>query len=47
MCIRDRKKHDVEAMFVRYVEEGHGVRRKPGNQLDVMRRMIAWFDGHL
>jgi len=41
------KKHDVEAVFVRYVEEGHGVRRKPGNQLDVMRRMIAWFDGHL
>ena len=40
-------KHGVEAVFVRYVEEGHGVRRKPGNQLDVMRRLIAWFDGHL
>jgi dipeptidyl aminopeptidase/acylaminoacyl peptidase len=32
---------------VRYVEEGHGVRRKPANQLDVMRRLITWFDGHI
>jgi len=41
------KKHGVDTVMVRYVEEGHGVRRKPVNQLDVMRRVIAWFDKYL
>jgi dipeptidyl aminopeptidase/acylaminoacyl peptidase len=41
------KKHGVEAVMVRYADDGHGIRRKPANQLDSMRRVIAWFDGHL
>jgi dipeptidyl aminopeptidase/acylaminoacyl peptidase len=41
------KKHGVESVMVRYVDDGHGIRMKPVNQLDSMRRIIAWFDGHL
>ena len=41
------KKHGVETVMVRYVDDGHGVRRKPVNQLDSLRRIVAWFDGHL
>lgn len=41
------KKHNVEAMFVRYVDEGHGIREKPVNQLDFIKRVIAWFNRHL
>jgi dipeptidyl aminopeptidase/acylaminoacyl peptidase len=41
------KKHGVEAVMVRYADDGHGIRRKPANQLDSMRRVIAWFNGHL
>jgi len=41
------KKHGVEAVMVRYADDGHGIRRKPANQLDSMRRVIAWFDEHL
>jgi dipeptidyl aminopeptidase/acylaminoacyl peptidase len=41
------KKHGVETVMVRYTDDGHGIRMKPVNQLDSMRRIIAWFDGHL
>jgi dipeptidyl aminopeptidase/acylaminoacyl peptidase len=41
------KKHSVETVMVRYADDGHGIRMKPVNQLDSMRRIIAWFDGHL
>ncbi len=41
------KKHDVETVMVRYRDDGHGIRSKPVNQLDAMRRIIAWFDKHL
>jgi dipeptidyl aminopeptidase/acylaminoacyl peptidase len=41
------KKHGVEAVMVRYSDDGHGIRRKPVNQLDATRRIIAWFDRHL
>jgi len=41
------KTYGVEAVLVRYVEEGHGVRRKPSNAADVSRRMLAWFDKYL
>ncbi len=41
------KKHGVESVMVRYGDDGHGIRRKPVNQLDSMRRVITWFDRHL
>ncbi len=41
------KKHGIETTMVRYVEDGHGIRMKPVNQLDYMRRVIAWFDKYL
>jgi dipeptidyl aminopeptidase/acylaminoacyl peptidase len=41
------KKHSVETVMVRYADDGHGIQMKPVNQLDSMRRIIAWFDGHL
>ncbi|MBN1682628.1 S9 family peptidase [Candidatus Bathyarchaeota archaeon] len=41
------KKNGVEATLVRYVEEGHGVRSKPQNSLDVSRRTFSWFKTHL
>ncbi|MBM3291057.1 S9 family peptidase [Candidatus Bathyarchaeota archaeon] len=41
------KKNGVEATLVRYVEEGHGVRSKPQNNMDVMRRVFSWFKTHL
>ena len=41
------KTYGIDAVLVRYVEEGHGVRRKPSNAADVSRRMLAWFDKYL
>jgi dipeptidyl aminopeptidase/acylaminoacyl peptidase len=41
------KKNGVEAVLVRYVEEGHGIRSKPQNYVDVMRRVLIWFKTHL
>ena len=41
------KKHGVEAVMVRYVDDGHGIRRKPANQMDALRRAMAWFDAHI
>ena len=41
------KTYGVDSVLVRYVEEGHGVRRKPSNAADVSRRTLAWFDKYL
>ena len=41
------KTYGVDAVLVRYVDEGHGVRRKPSNAQDVQRRMLYWFDKYL
>ena len=41
------KKYGVETVMVRYTDDGHGIRRKPVNHLDALRRAIAWFDKHL
>ena len=41
------KKMGVEARMVRYVDDGHGVGKKPVNKLDSLRRTIAWFKAHL
>jgi len=36
----------VENQFVVYANEGHRI-GKPDNRRDIVRRAIAWFDGHL
>jgi len=41
------KRHGVETVMVRYVDDGHGIRMKPMNHLDYSRRVIAWLDEHL
>lgn len=41
------KKLGVETQMVRYVDDGHGIRKKPVNQLDSLRRAIAWFKKYL
>jgi dipeptidyl aminopeptidase/acylaminoacyl peptidase len=41
------KKHGVETVMVRYADDGHGIRMKPVNTLDSMRRVVAWFDKYL
>jgi len=41
------KKYGVDTVMVRYVDDGHGIRNKPVNRLDVMRRVVAWFDKYL
>ena len=43
---RGLKRYKVEAEFVVYPREGHGFREEK-HQLDVLNRIIAWFDGHL
>lgn len=43
---RGLKRYGVEAEFVVYPREGHGFREEK-HQLDVLNRIIAWFDGHL
>lgn len=40
-------KYGVETEMVRYTDEGHGIRRKPANHIDVLRRVLEWFDRHL
>jgi dipeptidyl aminopeptidase/acylaminoacyl peptidase len=37
------KKMKQTARMVRYVDDGHGIRKKPGNYIDSIRRTIAWF----
>ena len=37
------KKMGVESRMVRYIDDGHGIRKKPANYLDSLRRTIAWF----
>lgn len=37
------KKMKQTARMVRYVDDGHGIRKKPGNHLDSLRRTVAWF----
>jgi len=41
------KKYGVDTVMVRYVDDGHGIRTKPVNRLDALRRVIAWFDKYL
>ncbi|NIQ05831.1 MAG: S9 family peptidase [Candidatus Korarchaeota archaeon] len=41
------KKIDVETKLVRYLNGSHGLRKKPVNRLDSIRRLFAWFDKHL
>jgi len=41
------KKYGVETTMVRYADDGHGIRMKPVNRLDALRRVIAWFDKYL
>ena len=36
----------VKNEFVVYANEGHRI-SKPENRRDIVRRAIAWFDGHL
>ena len=43
---RGLKRYAVESDFVVYPREGHGFREEK-HQLDVLNRLIAWFDGHL
>jgi len=40
------KKRGVEAMFVRYPGEGHGI-RQPGHVRDYRERILEWFDQHV
>ncbi len=37
------KKMKQTARMVRYVDDGHGIRKKPGNHLDSLRRTVVWF----
>ena len=41
------KKMGVETVFVRYADDGHGIRKKPVNQIDALRRAMKWFKDHL
>jgi dipeptidyl aminopeptidase/acylaminoacyl peptidase len=41
------KKMGVETVFVRYIDDGHGIRKKPVNQIDALRRAMKWFNDHL
>lgn len=37
------KKMKQTARMVRYVDDGHGIRKKPGNHQDSLRRTVTWF----
>lgn len=37
------KKMKQTARMVRYIDDGHGLRKKPNNYLDSLRRTVAWF----
>ena len=41
------KKMKQTARMVRYVDDGHGIRKKPGNHLDSLRRTVTWFKKHV
>ena len=41
------KKMGIDSRMVRYVDDGHGIRKKPINYLDSMRRTIDWFEKYL
>jgi len=43
------KRLGVDTMLVRYLEEGHGWRPdlRPMNRINLLERMIAWFDAHI
>ena len=43
---RALKHYGVETELVRYPGEGHLPRRR-ANQIDILERMLAWYDGHL
>jgi len=43
---RGLKRYGVESDLVLYPREGHGFREEK-HQLDVLSRLITWFDGHL
>ncbi|HWW62632.1 MAG TPA: prolyl oligopeptidase family serine peptidase, partial [Thermoanaerobaculia bacterium] len=43
---RALKHFHVEAQLVTYPREPH-LPREEAHQIDMMRRMLAWFDGHL
>jgi len=46
MLYRALKRYGVETELVVYPRENH-VLREEGHQLDVLRRVVAWFDEHL
>jgi len=41
------RKNGVPSVMVRYTDDGHGIRSKPINHLDAMRRTFAWFKKYL
>jgi len=43
---RGLKRYGVETDFVVYPREGHGFREEK-HQLDVLNRIVDWFEGHL
>jgi dipeptidyl aminopeptidase/acylaminoacyl peptidase len=43
---RGLKRYGVETEFVVYPREGHGFREEK-HQLDVLNRIVDWFEGHL
>jgi dipeptidyl aminopeptidase/acylaminoacyl peptidase len=43
---RALKKRGVNAVFLRYPREGHGI-QEPNHQIDLFERQLAWFDSHL
>jgi dipeptidyl aminopeptidase/acylaminoacyl peptidase len=36
----------VEAIFIRYPREGHGI-SEPNHQIDLVGRQLEWFEKHL
>jgi dipeptidyl aminopeptidase/acylaminoacyl peptidase len=43
---RGLKRYGVETEFMVYPREGHGFREEK-HQLDVLNRIVNWFEGHL
>ena len=43
---RALKKRGVDAVFLRYPREGHGI-QEPNHQIDLVQRQLEWFDSHL
>jgi dipeptidyl aminopeptidase/acylaminoacyl peptidase len=46
MFYRGLKRYGVEAEFVVYPREGHGIREKK-HRLDLLNRILSWFDVYL